>query len=52
MSLNIENAISRPWGVAQKLLKNPVDKASVYSKTVILTGERSVLLSANGRWCF
>ncbi len=52
MSLNVEKATSRPLGVASKLVKRAIDEAAVYSKMVVLTGEKEVLLTANGRWCF
>lgn len=52
MTISIEQAVSRPLGVAQALARRPIDETLVYSKTVILTGESSVLATANGRWCF
>ncbi len=52
MSTNTEKASSRVIGVAKKLLNRPIDEASVYSKSVILTGEKEALLTENGRWCF
>jgi molybdopterin/thiamine biosynthesis adenylyltransferase len=52
MSVSIEQAVSRPLGVAENLSPNPIDEAHVYSKVVILTGESTVLATANGRWCF
>lgn len=52
MSLNVDKATSRPLGVATTLVKRAIDEAAVYSKMVVLTGEKEVLLTANGRWCF
>lgn len=52
MNLNIDKATSRPLGVAQKLVKHPIDESEVYSKVVVLTGEHEVLATPNGRWCF
>lgn len=52
MSVNTDKAKSRPLGVAEALVKHSIDKAAAYSKVVVLTGEREVLLTANGRWCF
>lgn len=52
MNLSIDKATSRPLGVARKLVKRAINEAAVYSKVVVLTGEKEVLLTANGRWCF
>ena len=45
-------AASRPFGVARELARAPVDRDAVFSRRVILTGERCFLEHANGRWCF
>lgn len=45
-------AASRPLGVAQELGASELDAATVFSKTVVLTGEKDVLACRNGRWCF
>ena len=45
-------AASRPIAVARELSGEPLDADLVYSRKVILTGERSTLEHANGRWCF
>lgn len=52
MSLSTQHAVSRPLGVAQSLSGRLIDEAIVYSKIVVLTGEASILATANGRWCF
>lgn len=54
MSTGVDNklAASRPLGVAQELGAGELDATTVFSKTVVLTGEKDVLASANGRWCF
>lgn len=52
MNLNVDKAISRPLGVARKLVSHSLDEAVVYSKVVVLTGEPEVLATENGRWCF
>lgn len=52
MNIDSEKATSRPLGVAEKLVGRAIEKAVVYSKVVVLTGEKEVLLTANGRWCF
>jgi molybdopterin/thiamine biosynthesis adenylyltransferase len=52
MTLDLHKAASRPLGVAQKLLKQPIDEDAFFSKEVVLTGEREVLLHQNGQWCF
>ena len=50
--VNSTLAISRPMGVAHELGAEELDATSVFSKTVVLTGERDVLARPNGRWCF
>lgn len=45
-------AASRPLGVARELGAGELDAATVFSRTVVLTGDREVLTSPNGRWCF
>lgn len=52
MKVDTDKAISRPLGVAIKLAGNSIDQATVYAKVVVLTGDREVLLSQNGHWCF
>lgn len=52
MKVDTEKAISRPLGVARKLTGDSIDQATVYGKVVVLTGDRHVLLSQNGHWCF
>lgn len=52
MKVDTDKALSRPLGVAIKLAGNSIDQATVYAKVVVLTGDRSVLLSQNGHWCF
>lgn len=51
MSTVAKRAASRPLGVAAKLVGENINEESVYSKTVVLTGESEVLSTANGRWC-
>jgi molybdopterin/thiamine biosynthesis adenylyltransferase len=48
----IDNAISRPLGVAQGLTGKTINIDEVYSRTVVLTGESGVIATQNGRWCF
>lgn len=45
-------AASRPLGVARELARAPVDRDAIFSRRVILTGEKCFLEHANGRWCF
>jgi molybdopterin/thiamine biosynthesis adenylyltransferase len=52
MNMSIPEAVSRPLGVAQGLVRRPIDETIIYSKIVVLTGEAPVLTTANGRWCF
>lgn len=52
MSTDRSKVMSRPLGVARKLISTQIDETAVYSKTVVLTGEYDVLASENGRWCF
>jgi len=52
MNLDHDRAASRPLGVASKLLDRAVDAAAISLKEVVLTGERDILSSENGRWCF
>lgn len=52
MKVDMDKAISRPLGVAKRLTGNSIDQATVYAKVVVLTGDRNVLLSRNGHWCF
>ncbi|HWT19225.1 MAG TPA: ThiF family adenylyltransferase [Variovorax sp.] len=44
-------ASSRPLGVAKGLGSSLLDEAVIFSRPVILTGEREILASQNGRWC-
>ena len=52
MILNNDKATSRPLGVAKGLVNRPIDEEMVYAKKVVLTGEREILATRNGRWCF
>lgn len=52
MTVDIDKATSRPIGVAEQLARKPINPESVYSKLVVLTGEKEILLTENGRWCF
>lgn len=49
---NAKLAASRPMGVAQELAGAPLAADAVYSRRVILIGEKAVLEHDNGRWCF
>ncbi|CAN7768422.1 hypothetical protein LJR084_007482 [Variovorax sp. LjRoot84] len=44
-------ASSRPLGVAEGLGSSLLDEAIIFSRPVILTGERQMLATQNGRWC-
>lgn len=48
---NLAAASSRPLGVAQSLVGQILDADTVYSRPVVLTGERDTLTAKNGRWC-
>jgi molybdopterin/thiamine biosynthesis adenylyltransferase len=52
MKPDAKKATSRPLEVAKRLSKAPLDEATIYGKTVILTGESEALNYENGRWCF
>lgn len=52
MKIDASKAASRPLGVAEALVKHSIDEAAVYAKVVVLTGERNILQTDNGRWCF
>lgn len=52
MNYSDSNATSRPSGVAEMLTGHPVNKNKVLSKRVVLTGDREVLVTENGRMCF
>jgi hypothetical protein len=52
MKVDTNKAISRPLAVAIKLAGNSIVQVNVYTKLVVLTGDRNVLLSQNGHWCF
>jgi hypothetical protein len=52
MKPDIDKAVSRPLGVAQNLLGKAIDKNKVYAQNVVLTGDKSVLATRNGKWCF
>lgn len=52
MNAITSKASSRPLGVAQALVGRAIDEGYVYSKSVVLTGDRTVLGTPNGRWCF
>lgn len=51
MKATSDIASSRPIGVAQSLGSSTLDEALIYSRPVILTGERHTLETDNGRWC-
>lgn len=51
MNSNCNTASSRPMGVAAGLGSSRQDEAAIFSQPVILTGEREMLLTQNGRWC-
>lgn len=44
-------ASSRTLGVAEGLGSSLLDEAVIFSRPVILTGERETLATQNGRWC-
>jgi len=44
-------ASSRPLGVAEGLGSSLLDEAVIFSRPVVLTGERETLATQNGRWC-
>jgi len=44
-------ASSRPLGVAEALGSSMLDEAIIFSRPVILTAEREMLTTQNGRWC-
>ena len=45
-------AMSRPTGVAELLIGHSVSREEVFSKKVVLTGDREALATQNGRLCF
>jgi molybdopterin/thiamine biosynthesis adenylyltransferase len=49
--INLHQAASRPLAVANELTGGIVDADSVFSKTVVLTGDANALRNENGRWC-
>jgi hypothetical protein len=49
--VDLKVAASRPLGVAQELGASELGEQTVFSKAVVLTGEREVLVTRNGRWC-
>ena len=51
MNVTGDLASSRPLGVAWSLGGTLLDEATIYSRPVILTGERHTLETDNGRWC-
>lgn len=51
MNITGDVASSRPLGVARSLGSTLLDEATIYSRPVILTGERHTLETDNGRWC-
>lgn len=51
MKSNRNTASSRPLGVAEGLGSSLLDEAVIFSRPVILTGERETLETQNGRWC-
>lgn len=52
MNVDLNKAASRVLGVANSLVGRKLNEESVYSKSVVLTGEPSILNSINGHWCF
>jgi hypothetical protein len=52
MSYVDSKATSRPSGVAEALVGHPVNKTEVMSRKVVLTGDREILVTENGRTCF
>lgn len=51
-AVNAPLAASRPLGVASELGATVIAATTVFSKTVVLTGESAALSTQNGRWCF
>ena len=51
MNITGDLASSRPLGVARGLGGTLLDAATIYSRPVILTGDRDALDTDNGRWC-
>jgi hypothetical protein len=45
-------ATSRPGGVAEILVGHPLNKGEVMARKVVLTGDREILGTENGRMCF
>lgn len=52
MNIDLNKASSRSLGVAQSLVEGKVDEELVFSKSVILTGDKEALNTKNGYWCF
>lgn len=52
MNINLNMASSRSLGVAQSLVGGIVNEKLVFSKSVVLTGEKDALSTKNGYWCF
>jgi hypothetical protein len=52
MTSGIKQATSRPFGVAEQLAGRVLEPATVYARTVVLTGETEWLRTRNGGWCF
>lgn len=56
MSSTIEDPrsleLSRPFGVAEELQGQPIDREAVLARTAILTAGLGELASLNGQWCF
>ena len=51
MTFASDIASSRPLGVAEGLGSSLLDETVIFSRPVILTGERETLATRNGRWC-
>lgn len=50
--IDLFKAASRPLAVASTLNGSPINEKSYFSKLVVLTGEKEVLQTPNGRWCY
>ena len=51
MTFASDIASSRPLGVAEGLGCSLLDETVIFSRPVILTGERETLATQNARWC-
>ena len=52
MTINLNKASSRYFGVAQSLTGAAVNEELIISRSVVLTGENDALKTQNGLWCF